>query len=462
MGKIRLKFAFALVFCVLSCFFVFAEDGGAGNNSSPPTPAEPDKAGIAEEQQQQQQQQQQPGGNSSDNNGNALTAKNNPSPKPVEQPAKYTVTFDAEGGSKVSAQNIENGSAPELSNEPAKKGYQFGGWYTERDGKGTDFNVGTRVHEDITVYAKWIPEYTVTFDAGNGSTIAPKQIKSGDSLEELLPSSLEKTGYRFDGWFTTESGGGTQFYSNTPVRDNITIYARWTSWESIRISKLEEEIEKLKTGIKNSEYTLFLSLVVTGIFTLLLTALSIILLLSVKSAKKEIRRLDAKSEDKYGQIYRDFTQKLADITEKPPHGPSISGSSPPDFSAKDVSDIKNELGDVQNRIQEIEIDTRNLKEDVCGLKDRKTTTDGIASGNLSVEDVFNRWAANPSNPLSFETFYYIKGEMNIRSPCEIRESAVETKWITNRQGAKKYLFPNPNLFDQMTDIHNLSLVSKIE
>jgi uncharacterized repeat protein (TIGR02543 family) len=248
MGKIKVKFAFALVFCVLSCFFVFAEDEDGDNLL--PQPQSSDSSGSG----------------NTENTGATSAAKNNSPPAP--SPVKYTVTFDA----------------------------------------------------------------------GNGNIIAAKQIKSGDSLKELLPLSLEKTGYRFDGWFTTESGGGTQFHPDTPVRDNITIYARWTSWESIRISKLEEEIGELKTGIKNTASTLFLSLVVTGIFTLVLTALSIILLLSVKSAKNEMRRLDAKSEDKYAQIYHDFTQKFADITEKPPHGPSTNRSSSFDSSAKEEYD----------------------------------------------------------------------------------------------------------------------------
>jgi uncharacterized protein YdcH (DUF465 family) len=63
---------------------------------------------------------------------------------------------------------------------------------------------------------------------------------------------------------------------------------------------------------------------------------------------------------------------------------------------------------------------------------------------------FNFWAANPLVRLP-EDFYYIKGDMCIRKEQEIIETKDESRWITNRHGEIKYLFPNPNLFDDRTN-----------
>jgi hypothetical protein len=39
--------------------------------------------------------------------------------------------------------------------KPDKVGLFWGGWYTERDGRGTWFDAETVVHGDMTVYTKW-------------------------------------------------------------------------------------------------------------------------------------------------------------------------------------------------------------------------------------------------------------------------------------------------------------------
>jgi phage shock protein A len=67
---------------------------------------------------------------------------------------------------------------------------------------------------------------------------------------------------------------------------------------------------------------------------------------------------------------------------------------------------------------------------------------------------FNAWAASPTTLLP-AGFTFLAGEPRIRMSQQLAETAEETKWITNRTGVKKYLLPNPNLFNQMTDIHEL-------
>jgi hypothetical protein len=95
-----------------------------------------------------------------------------------------------------------------------------------------------------------------------------------------------------------------------------------------------------------------------------------------------------------------------------------------------------------------------LEDQKARLKREQQDRESIKSGASDPVSVFNRWAANPVTPLP-AAFSYLKGDMKIRTNQSIVETAAESKWIYNRDGAKKYLFPNPKFFDQMTDISEL-------
>ncbi|MDR2176577.1 MAG: InlB B-repeat-containing protein [Treponema sp.] len=140
----------------------------------------------------------------------------------------YTVTFDAGEGS-VSPQpqaadyNTPLGSLP----EPAKTGYTFGGWYTGQNGGGTQFTASTPVTESKTVYARWIPQYTVTFDTNGGSAAPPPVPVTGGLSIGSLPVAPTKEGHTFGGWYTAANGGGTPFTASTAVTADITVHAKW-------------------------------------------------------------------------------------------------------------------------------------------------------------------------------------------------------------------------------------------
>jgi uncharacterized repeat protein (TIGR02543 family) len=146
---------------------------------------------------------------------------------------QYTVTFDAAGGSpETQTRTVNSGDslgAANMPDEPAKSGYGFGGWYTATNGGGTQFTASTVVSGNITVYARWIPQYTVTFDAADGSSAAQtRTVNSGASVGAAnMPDEPAKSGYGFGGWYTAMEGGGTQFTASTVVTANITVYAMW-------------------------------------------------------------------------------------------------------------------------------------------------------------------------------------------------------------------------------------------
>jgi uncharacterized repeat protein (TIGR02543 family) len=147
--------------------------------------------------------------------------------------AVYTITFDADGGSpETQTGEVKMGETVGSSNmppEPTKSGYIFDGWYTSRNGFGSQFTDSTPVTGDITVYAKWTPVYTVTFNADGGSPdMQTKTVKGGEALgSSNMPPEPTKSGYIFDGWYTEGNGGGSQFTGSTVANGDITVYAKW-------------------------------------------------------------------------------------------------------------------------------------------------------------------------------------------------------------------------------------------
>ena len=145
-----------------------------------------------------------------------------------EQTAQeYTVTFDANGGSvNPSSATTKDGKLESLPT-PTRGGYDFLGWYTEKDG-GEKVITDTVFTKDTTIYAHWqkqaAQEYTVTFDA-NGGSVTPSGSSTKDGKLESLPTPT-RGGYDFLGWYT-QKDGGDKVTTNTVFTKNSTIYAHW-------------------------------------------------------------------------------------------------------------------------------------------------------------------------------------------------------------------------------------------
>lgn len=73
-----------------------------------------------------------------------------PTENPV-QPIKYTVTFNSNGGSKISSKTVVSGEKVTAPYNPTYTGYKFLGWYL--NGNKYDFN--SKVTSNITLVAKW-------------------------------------------------------------------------------------------------------------------------------------------------------------------------------------------------------------------------------------------------------------------------------------------------------------------
>jgi uncharacterized repeat protein (TIGR02543 family) len=161
-----------------------------------------------------------------------------------QTPNQYTVTFDATGGSPaIQTLPIADGASFGSSNmpqAPGRNGYIFNGWYTEANGGGSVFTADTIVTGDVAVYAWWSLDtsiqYTVTFDAGEGSpAIQTRMVTNGSALDSSnMPSAPGWTGRISNGWYTAADGGGSEFTATTIVTGSMTVYAWWSFDTSIQ------------------------------------------------------------------------------------------------------------------------------------------------------------------------------------------------------------------------------------
>ena len=150
----------------------------------------------------------------------------------VSPPERYTVTFDANGGTTPDPESKEVvfGAAYGELATTSRTGYTFTGWFTAASG-GTEVTAATVVAtaSDHTLYAQWTANpYTVTFDANGGTTPDPesKEVVFDAVYGDLATTS--RTGYTFTGWFTAASGG-TEVTAATIVAtaSDHTLYAQW-------------------------------------------------------------------------------------------------------------------------------------------------------------------------------------------------------------------------------------------
>ena len=69
--------------------------------------------------------------------------------------------------------------------------------------------------------------YTVTFEYNYGEegTYLTETVAAGETVD--FPEKPERDGYLFKGWFT-KANGGEKFAFDTPITDDLTLYAKWS------------------------------------------------------------------------------------------------------------------------------------------------------------------------------------------------------------------------------------------
>lgn len=112
-------------------------------------------------------------------------------------PAKYTVTFDTDGGTPVPpAQTVAYEDYATKPADPTKDGYIIREWQLNGD----TYNFDIPVTDDITLIAIWDKVWKVTFDADGGTPVPEVQlVRDGDYVN--MPDEPTKDNCTFNGWY---------------------------------------------------------------------------------------------------------------------------------------------------------------------------------------------------------------------------------------------------------------------
>lgn len=134
----------------------------------------------------------------------------------------YVVSFTKTSAS-ITKPNAVNGISA-----PSREGYVFGGWYKNDDFTGTAIaaeNIAT-AENNVTYYAKWIPDCDVIFDFNGGaSTNYVISIPNGVKIDEPIEQP-NKAGYVFKYW-ALSTNLNQEYNWNAEITNNIVIEAVW-------------------------------------------------------------------------------------------------------------------------------------------------------------------------------------------------------------------------------------------
>lgn len=171
----------------------------------------------------------------------------------------YSVTYKSDN-SQTQIDKQEKYSAFDLilsSTQPTRTGYTFKNWNTSADGSGKSYAPGATYSENanLTLCAQWTPNtYKVNFNANGGSVSSNTKNVTYNSAYGDLPTPT-RNGYKFIGWFTSQSGG-TKITKSTTVTttSNLTLYAQWETTKIYTKSTVSKNNNTytVKTNIYNT------------------------------------------------------------------------------------------------------------------------------------------------------------------------------------------------------------------
>jgi len=143
--------------------------------------------------------------------------------------SKGTVTFDTMGGCNV--RTIHRIVGQPMCLPTPKYGEKiFDGWYYDEEFTNKCTSMTTVPEGSTTLYAKWLEEFEVTFNAngGEGMSFEKKKVIYTQAYGQLPTVNPKDDGTQFAGWSDAESGGNIITSStNVSIQSDHTLYAQW-------------------------------------------------------------------------------------------------------------------------------------------------------------------------------------------------------------------------------------------
>lgn len=140
--------------------------------------------------------------------------------------ASYTVTFDANGGSKVESQTIRSGEHATQPSDPEKENCTFIGWYCN-NGYSDVYDFNTPINHNTTVYAKWFDTSDTEDSDGDGlSDALEKEFGTdptkADTDNDGIPDYIELDWLNYDPTSPDTDKNGILDVEEDPDGDGLT------------------------------------------------------------------------------------------------------------------------------------------------------------------------------------------------------------------------------------------------
>ena len=151
----------------------------------------------------------------------------------IRQGATHKITYVPNGGTMPKISDCEyTVGYPHGLTSPVRTGYKLEGWYSDKALTKKVTAVGATDEGDVTLYAKWLPAYTVKYNSNGGTGSMSSVLVARNESYKLTANAFYKKGYKFTGW--AKSKNGKVVYKNKQAVKNlaakgksITLYAQW-------------------------------------------------------------------------------------------------------------------------------------------------------------------------------------------------------------------------------------------
>lgn len=129
-------------------------------------------------------------------------------PKKEETPTTFTVTFNSNGGSKVSSVTVNAGEKVSKPKTPTKSGYTFSSWKLD----GSAYNFTSAVTKDITLVAEW-KEIKYDYNLNNNVSLTDR---FAEDETYIYPHNAECIG-KYPGEVTLPEGQNYDTYCENTI-----------------------------------------------------------------------------------------------------------------------------------------------------------------------------------------------------------------------------------------------------
>ena len=150
---------------------------------------------------------------------------------------EYKITYVSDHGTVpepiylLKDETLSYNELPELT-EP---GWKFDGWYYNDEKLDTRFYATYPVTENMTVTAKWLELFKITFNSNYGKKVDDIEIGEGETLYSSKLPRLFAKDQIFKGWYTYKECSSDKKLSSIIITSSITLYAKWEDAGMIKI-----------------------------------------------------------------------------------------------------------------------------------------------------------------------------------------------------------------------------------